>query len=71
VDGVKVVQFKVFLFLQEGWEIFTVEIYLRVRQAHFADGLSGREIARQFGISRDSVRKMLMYGIMEQTHQIW
>ena len=38
-----------------------MEIYLRVRRAHFQDGLSGREIARQFGISRDSVRKMLTY----------
>ena len=38
-----------------------MEIYLRVRQAHFQDGLSGREIARQFGISRDSVRKMLIF----------
>ena len=38
-----------------------MEIYLRVRRAHYQDGLSGREIARQFGISRDSVRKMLTY----------
>ena len=38
-----------------------MEIYLRVRRAHYQDGLSGREIARQFGISRDSVRKMLIY----------
>ena len=30
-----------------------MEIYLGVRQAHFADGFSGREIARQFGISQD------------------
>jgi len=33
-----------------------VEIYLRVWRAHYQDGLSGREIARQFGISRDSVQ---------------
>ena len=32
-----------------------------MRRAHYQDGLSGREIARQFGISRDSVRKMLTY----------
>ena len=38
-----------------------MEIYLRVRRAHYQDGLSGREIARQFGISRDSVRKMLVF----------
>ena len=41
--------------------IFTVDIYLRVRRAHYQDGLSVRKIARQFGISRDSVRKMLTY----------
>jgi len=38
-----------------------VELYLKVRQAHFQDGLSGRRIARDFGISRDSVSKMLTY----------
>ena len=38
-----------------------MEVYLRVRRAHFHDGLSGRAIARDFGISRDSVAKMLAY----------
>jgi len=38
-----------------------VELYLKVRQAHFQDGVSGRQIARDFGISRDSVAKMLAY----------
>jgi transposase len=38
-----------------------VELYLKVRRAHFQDGLSGRAIAREFGISRDSVAKMLAY----------
>jgi len=32
--------------------IFTVDLYLKVRQAHFQDGLSGRQIARDFGIIR-------------------
>jgi transposase len=41
--------------------IYTVELYLKVRRAHFQDGLSGRKIARDFGISRDSVSKMLAY----------
>ena len=36
-----------------------MELYLKVRRAHFQDGLSGRQIARDFGIGRDSVRKML------------
>ncbi len=38
-----------------------MELYLKVRRAHFQDGLSGRQIARDFGISRDSVSKILAY----------
>jgi len=38
-----------------------VDLYLKVRCAHFHDGLSGRAIARDFGVSRDSVAKMLAY----------
>ncbi len=38
-----------------------MELYLKVRRAHFQDGLSGRRIARDFGIGRDSVAKMLAY----------
>lgn len=38
-----------------------MELCLKVRRAHFQDGLSGRQIARDFGISRDSVSKMLSY----------
>ena len=38
-----------------------MDLYLKVRRAHFQDGLSGRRIARDFGISRDSVAKMLAY----------
>jgi transposase len=38
-----------------------VELYLKVRRAHFHDGLSERAVARDFGISRDSVAKMLTY----------
>ena len=38
-----------------------MELYLRVRRAHFQGGLSGRKIAHDFGISRDSVSKMLAY----------
>ena len=38
-----------------------MELYLNVRLAHFQDGLSGRQIALDFGISRDSVSKMLTY----------
>ena len=38
-----------------------MDLYLKVRFAHFEEGLSGRQIARDFGISRDSVSKMLAY----------
>ena len=38
-----------------------MELYLKVRHAHFEEGLSGRQISRDFGISRDSVAKMLAY----------
>ena len=38
-----------------------MDLYLKVRRVHFQDGLSGRRIARDFGISRDSVSKMLAY----------
>lgn len=38
-----------------------MDLYLKVRHAHFEEGLSGRQIARYFGISRDSVSKMLAY----------
>lgn len=41
--------------------IFTVEIYRRVRIAHFKEGKSRRRIARDFGISRDSVSRMLAH----------
>jgi len=38
-----------------------VDLYLKVRHAHFEEGLSGRQISRDFGISRDSVANMLTY----------
>ena len=38
-----------------------MDLYLKVRHAHFEEGLSGRQIAQDFGISRDSVSKMLAY----------
>jgi hypothetical protein len=41
--------------------IFTVDLYLKVRRAQFEEGFSGRQIARDFGIGRDSVAKMLAY----------
>lgn len=38
-----------------------MDLYLKVRHAHFEEGLSGRQISRDFGISRDSVANMLTY----------
>ena len=40
-----------------------MDLYRRVRIAHFKEGKSRRQIARDFGISRDSVSKMLAYAI--------
>ena len=46
---------------REGGGILTVELYRKVRQAYFRQGLSKRAIARHFGVSRDSVDKMIVY----------
>jgi transposase len=43
--------------------VYTVELYARVRRAVQVDGLSERAAAREFGISRETVRKMLRYSI--------
>jgi transposase len=40
-----------------------VELYARVRRAVQVEGLSERDAAREFGISRETVRKMLRYSI--------
>ena len=42
--------------------MFTVELYRKVRLA-CADGMSQREASRHFGISRDSVCKMLAFSV--------
>ena len=41
--------------------MYTVDLYLRVRLACHVDGLSQREAAGRFGISRETVRKMLRH----------
>jgi transposase len=40
-----------------------VELYARVRRAVVVDKMSEREAARQFGLARDTVRKMLRYSV--------
>jgi hypothetical protein len=40
-----------------------VELYARVRRAVVVDKMSEREAAKQFGLARDTVRKMLRYSV--------
>ena len=40
-----------------------MEVYLRVRRAVMVEGMSIREAAREFGLHRDTVRKMLEYSV--------
>ena len=42
--------------------IYSVELYLGVRQA-CAEGMSQREAARLFNVSRDTVRKMMWFSV--------
>ena len=43
--------------------MYTVDLYRRVRQAHYKDGKSIRETARLFDLHRQTVRKMLEYSV--------
>jgi transposase len=43
--------------------MFQVEIYGRVRRAVLVDGRSLRAVAREFGISRKTIEKMLRYSV--------
>jgi transposase len=43
--------------------MFQVEIYWRVRRAVLVEGQSRRSVAREFGISRKTVDKMLRYSV--------
>src|SRR5271154_284801 len=43
--------------------MFQVEIYGRVRRAVRVEGKSQRAVAREFGLSRETVRKMLRYAV--------
>jgi transposase len=41
--------------------MYSVELYGRVRRAVFVEGQSQRAVAKEFGIARETVRKMLRY----------
>jgi transposase len=43
--------------------MFKVDLYGRVRRAVLVDGVSQRTAAREFGISRKSVRKMVAFSV--------
>ena len=47
---------------REDGRIYSVELYLRVRQA-CASGMSQRQAAKEFNISRDTVAKMMMFSV--------
>ena len=40
-----------------------MELYARVRRAVLVNGMSEREAAREFGLARETVRKMLRYSV--------
>ena len=40
-----------------------MEVYARVRRAVRVDGMSIREVACQFGLSRKTVRKMMQFSL--------
>lgn len=44
-------------------EVYKVEVYARVRRAVQVDGMSVRQAAREFGLSRKTVRKMLQFSL--------
>ena len=43
--------------------MYKVDVYLRVRRAVMVEGKSIREVSREFGLHRDTVRKMLAYSV--------
>src|ERR1039457_769702 len=43
--------------------MYTVEIYGRVRRAVLVEGRSRRSVAREFGVSRKTIQKMLTYSV--------
>ena len=44
-------------------EVYTVELYARVRRAVIVEKMSEREAAKEYGLARETVRKMLRYSV--------
>jgi transposase len=44
-------------------EVYKVEVYARIRRAVQVDGMSIRQAAREFGLSRKTIRKMLQHSL--------
>jgi transposase len=44
-------------------EVYQVEMYARIRRAVQVDGMSIRQAAREFGLARKTIRKMLQYSL--------
>jgi hypothetical protein len=44
-------------------EVYKVEVYARVRRAVQVDGMSIRQAAREFGLARKTIRRMLAYSV--------
>jgi transposase len=44
-------------------EVYKVEVYARVRRAVQVDGMSVRQAAREFGLARKTIRKMLQFSL--------
>ena len=43
--------------------MFTVELYAGIRRAVMVEGLSRREVARRFGVHRNTISKMLQFSV--------
>ena len=46
--------------------MYTVDLYGRVRRAHFVEGMSIRQVARMFDLHRSTVNKMLEYSVPQR-----
>ena len=44
-------------------EVYKVEVYARIRRAVQVDGMSIRQAAREFALSRKTIRKMMQFSL--------